>query len=653
VHDEWTNVAWRTATLRELSGIAPSLSLNALRRRALDGGYRVKDLGGAPVLRVPAELRVGVEAADHPVAVAAERAIVPATHRAGFVEDRTVPPLRLCLVSREYPPEVHGGIGRFTRDLAEGLAAEGHEVHVVTSTRANSEVHFERGVWVHRLAENPRFGLNRTDGAEIISRAVGVWHEIQRIVAWGPVDLVSAPLWDSEGLVCSLDGRIPLVTSLMTTHQTVISLSPSAGVARYKREILALEAATVARTRAVHALSHAILAHVKDEYSLMATEIVVPPGVPDRASGRPVQRRAGADVEVLFVGRLEIRKGVDVLLAAVESLLPAVPHLRLTLAGRDTATTATGETYRAAFERRARGRPLLQAAVRFLGPVDDAELDELYGRCDVFCAPSRYESFGLVLVEAMSYGKPVIGAAIGGMSEVVRDGVDGLLARPGDIGSLADCLRRLAIDPSLRSMMGRNARARYVQEFSVPVIARRTAAAYGELAAALHGGDQRADLAPALAEVLRETGLATGSGAQTIAANLLDPSLHPLDPLGLAEQLWDVNRRAFVEGLAARLAPSSDRDLRSQWIADLNRHGSRRRMLEAIAGSPEALTGGKPFTWLSGVSALPDDRRSRRAVRIARRRLRAGRARAAVSARYRSGTVLAEFSTLAARLLGR
>jgi hypothetical protein len=258
-----------------------------------------------------------------------------------------------------------------------------------------------------------------------------------------------------------------------------------------------------------------------------------------------------------------------------------------------------------------------------------------------------------VLVEAMSFGKPVIGAAVGGMSEVVRDGADGLLARPGDSGSLADCLRRLAIDPSLRAMMGRNARARYVQEFSGPVIARRTAAAYRELAGTLQARDERAEIAAALAEVLREVGLATGPRASTVAANLLDPTLHPLDPLALAEQLWDVNNRSFVEGLVERLAPWSDRDLRSQWLADLNHHRSRRRILAAIAGSPAALTGGKPPAWLSRIPELPDDRRSHRAARTARRRLRAGRKHAALSTRYRSATVLAEFRTLAARLLRR
>ncbi len=642
----WTNVAWRTAILRELANAA-SDGLEASFGLAMDHGLRVIDLGGASVLRISDHPSHEPEPPRQIAAVA-----TTATQAEKFVSFggwRDMPPLRLCLVSREYPPDTHGGIGRFTRDLAESIANEQHEVHVITSTTgAQSNVRLEEGVWMHRLADNPRFGLGNGRASEMISRSIGVWHEVQRTLAWGPLDLISAPLWDGEGLVCCLDPRLRVVTSLMTSHKTVMALSPAVEQRRYRREVLAVEAATVSRSRAVHALSEAIATRVEHEYPLQATKIVVPPAVPDRSRGHhsPAENDR---VEVLFVGRLEFRKGVDVLLAAVEALLPTVPNIRLTLGGRDTTTTATGESYRAAFARRARGLPRLEGAVRFFGSVDDAELDELYRRCDIFCAPSRYESFGLVLVEAMSFGKPVVGADVGGMSEVVRDGVDGFLARPGDPDSLAACLLKLVTDPAMRETMGRNARSRYLQEFSAPVVARRTASRYRELAAGMQAARPSVDLEAALADVLQEVGLASGHRAQSLAGQLVDPGLHPIDPLALASDLWDADDGTFVDGLAARLAAQSDSAARGAWLAELNRHGSRRRILQDIAAAQEGPLTSRPG-WAARISELPDDRPSRRRARIVGRQIRTEARRATDSAIYRSRTVVAGLSVRLARL---
>ena len=88
----------------------------------------------------------------------------------------------------------------------------------------------------------------------------------------------------------------------------------------------------------------------------------------------------------------------------------------------------------------------------------DAVLDEAYAHCDLFVAPSRFESFGLVFVEAMRVGKAVIGCRAGGMPEVVADGLNGLLVEPGDPAGLADALVRLAGDPALRRHLQAGAR---------------------------------------------------------------------------------------------------------------------------------------------------------------------------------------------------
>ncbi|MGL4422299.1 MAG: glycosyltransferase family 4 protein, partial [Gemmataceae bacterium] len=99
-----------------------------------------------------------------------------------------------------------------------------------------------------------------------------------------------------------------------------------------------------------------------------------------------------------------------------------------------------------------------------------------------FCLPARYESFGLVLVEAMAFSKPVIGAATGGMGEIVTDGEVGFLMYPESVGSLVAQLRPLIEDAELRERFGMAARERYEAEYHQDVMVRNTLAAYRTIA---------------------------------------------------------------------------------------------------------------------------------------------------------------------------
>ena len=154
---------------------------------------------------------------------------------------------------------------------------------------------------------------------------------------------------------------------------------------------------------------------------------------------------------LLFVSRLEPRKGLMVLLRAMPEIRSRVPGVRLDVVGSGP------------LERRARRfaeRLGVADAVRFRGPARECELPELYRSAAVFCAPATgNESFGLVLIEAMAAGTPVIAAANPGYRAVVHDGEDGLLVPPGDAGALAEAVCRLLLDPALWAKLSEGARA--------------------------------------------------------------------------------------------------------------------------------------------------------------------------------------------------
>jgi glycosyltransferase involved in cell wall biosynthesis len=122
--------------------------------------------------------------------------------------------------------------------------------------------------------------------------------------------------------------------------------------------------------------------------------------------------------------------------------------------------------------------PHLRNTVHFTGSVSDAELQRQYQTCDLFVAPSLYESFGLIYLEAMNYAKPVIGCRAGGIPEVIDEGVTGLLAEPGNPQSLAQAIITMLQSPAKLYEMGLAGRQQLVERFSHIQMAQRFADVY-------------------------------------------------------------------------------------------------------------------------------------------------------------------------------
>jgi glycosyltransferase involved in cell wall biosynthesis len=199
---------------------------------------------------------------------------------------------------------------------------------------------------------------------------------------------------------------------------------------------------------------------------------------PDRFRPEPGGKRKG----LLFVGRLTPHKGVDVLIRA----LP--PEAALTVVGSEGHDRALPE----------RGYPELLRSVasgrrvRFAGAVDDAQLDTLYREAVALVVPSVErtcygrtiavsELLGLVALEAMASGTPVIASRIGGLPEIIEDGETGFLVPPGDVAVLRERIERLLVDQSLAARMGARARDRVLADWTWGRCAERCAAAYREL----------------------------------------------------------------------------------------------------------------------------------------------------------------------------
>ena len=155
-------------------------------------------------------------------------------------------------------------------------------------------------------------------------------------------------------------------------------------------------------------------------------------------------------INIMFVGRLEKRKGLRYLLEAYGRLKWDWPEIRLLVVGPGRPDA---DSYQAMSSRALRD-------VVFAGRVDYEDLPRYYASADIFCSPATgAESFGIVLLEAMAAGKPVVASNIEGYGGLMTHGEQGLLFRNKDSDSLADALEQLLADPELRRKLGANGRA--------------------------------------------------------------------------------------------------------------------------------------------------------------------------------------------------
>jgi phosphatidyl-myo-inositol alpha-mannosyltransferase len=234
---------------------------------------------------------------------------------------------------------------------------------------------------------------------------------------------------------------------------------------------------------------------------------IVPNGVDIEAAPQG-PKPASDELRLLFVGRAEERKGLPVLLAAFQALVEQVPS-RLTIVGADPEEIS-----------RRVGDPDLMSHIDVLGKVSDSILWRQLGEADLLVAPSLAgESFGMVLIEAMAAGTGVVASAIAGYSDVVTNGVDGVLVPPADPQALAEELQLLAHEPDRITAMG-DAGRRSAQRYAWPRVAEEVTEVY----------ERAIDPAPVPIwppeEFARRTGLVRNDGGPKRPPQRL-PSLEP------------------------------------------------------------------------------------------------------------------------------
>jgi phosphatidyl-myo-inositol alpha-mannosyltransferase len=341
-------------------------------------------------------------------------------------------PLRIGIVSQAYHPAV-GGVTEHVDATARVLRARGHEVTVVTSRFARKG---EDEPGVRRVGRNVIIPYNGAENNMTVG--MGLPRALAGILEQGRFDVlhVHCPLSPVLPLLALRLKRCPVVG---TFHSSVSSDVPF----RIFRRPLLLLYRRIDRVLAVSETARRCV----ERYFPGPLEIV-PNGV-DLGRFRPgldrLERFDDGVPNILFVGRFDPRKGIPELMRACAELAHEGLPFRLILVGDGRL--------RGQVERMARGP--LQGRVRFEGRVGHERLPRYYASADIFCSPARDgESFGLVLLEAMASGVPIVATDLAGYRTVLRHGKEGLMTPPRDPAALKAALRRLLGDAALRARMG-------------------------------------------------------------------------------------------------------------------------------------------------------------------------------------------------------
>lgn len=398
--------------------------------------------------------------------------------------------MRICFISREFPPDTGwGGIATFTRHLAQGMKELGHDVEVISMAKAGSKavttVH--EGIKVHRVEPYIKEGdlglLGRAtpNTRFTLSALFALWEKFIELHQRAPFDVIDTPELLAEGLMPSLTKIAPLVVRLYTPHFKFII----DGLHNTKHTIDHHFVGLIERMALLNA--DAITSPSKDLAEFVAADIRCPldqvkivMNPIDAVEFNPEGPRKIVDeskVKILFVGRLEERKGINYLIETVPQVVAKFPNAHYYVIGDDTLT-GKGHTSILAELKKFIADSNCSANVTFIPRVPLVDLPQYYRSADISVVPSLYDNSPYSALEAMSCGRAVIGTTSGGTKEYMIDGESGVLVPPKDASALTAALLKLLGSETERERLGTNARRRVLDCFQRKEIARQTVGIY-------------------------------------------------------------------------------------------------------------------------------------------------------------------------------
>jgi glycosyltransferase involved in cell wall biosynthesis len=377
--------------------------------------------------------------------------------------------MHICFLTGEYPPFTHGGIGTFVKMLAESLVRMGHRVSVVGvyprehCGRANIN-----GVNVFRLPSNLTRVVRVFYNGHLIQRTLD---EINREY---PIDLVEAP----EGGF-SFARKKPSYVKLIRMHggHHFFSVTLGSKPAPLRSWI---EKRSFVRADALCAVSHYVADTTRDLLAIPLSESIhVLPNPVNVDSFAPNPTVAEEPGLIIFIGTIVEKKGVKELVDSMRFVSEMVPEARLKMIGPDRPDPNTGKSTLKILQERVPQH--LKEVVSFEGRIEHSKLPDLLARAQVLVFPSHMEAMPIAWLEAMAMGKTVVASNTGPGPEIIEHNVTGLLCDPYNPESIAEQIIRALSDSNLRERIGKAARKKVEETYSLDIIVQKNIQFYEEL----------------------------------------------------------------------------------------------------------------------------------------------------------------------------
>jgi len=363
--------------------------------------------------------------------------------------------MHIVLCSREFPGvNLSGGIGVYTQEEARVLVDQGHEVTVITE---GSEADMRTHPHGYRLILITPVEGFKTDAH---GYSYQLYKTLRQMTRHTPIDVIEFPEYQGEGYFTikakRLLGQFAETTLVVHSHMSLEFCDQlnEEFPTLYRQAIFNIER---------YALRYADQATVPCDALAEVYQSFVPREyrrkwhpMPRFDRSLPARRNPSGDPTVLYVGRMEHRKGVDLLVASAVRLLETGRSFRVKLIGGDTFQR--GVSYRSQLLKMIPEK--WRDRFEFVGPVKRDQLIEEYQRATVCVFPSRFENWPNVCLEAMSYGKAIIASERGGMREMLDNGA-GILVDPENPTALDGALERLFDRPDVAQELGQKARERF------------------------------------------------------------------------------------------------------------------------------------------------------------------------------------------------
>ncbi|MFD2371111.1 1,4-alpha-glucan branching protein domain-containing protein [Brevibacillus sp. GCM10020057] len=435
----------------------------------------------------PAEERLAEMEAAYPIFPAMDESYylpvrshrVNVSHQMIAASSSQPPERKVLMLTWEFPPHVVGGLGRAVYELARQLVRQGTKVHVLTTAAgAKAGQEMVDGIHVHRLQSD--VPGEQTDFLQwVFQLNLAMVDYAEQLLQGGlRVDLIHAHDWLAGWAAMELKQRLSI--RLITTIHALEHGRNQGIHTPLQQRIHECERMLTAASDRVIVCSHYMGEEVKrlfgvphEKMSVIFNGVEAVPANPVNPEPDLRQELSLGDGPVLFfVGRLVREKGVHLLLEAMARLGTEFPDARLVVAGKGPYLDEL---------RNLANHLWIGEKVRFLGFIDDERRNQLFRLADVAVFPSLYEPFGIVALEAMAHGTPLLVADTGGLREIVRHGENGAMMYAGNVDSLVDQLRWLLKDPDQRRQLAERALKEVQSRYDWEQLARQTVEQYRQL----------------------------------------------------------------------------------------------------------------------------------------------------------------------------